>query len=90
MWYIDQSKLAEQIVVGNKSEMEEDDFEYDITFPTKRGLSLNEAASPIDNLDDFAYEDDSSEPEPVVYLLGWAGCKDKYLAKYSEFYEQKG
>lgn len=70
--------------------MEEDDFEYDITFPTRKAFSLNEAACPAENLDDFAYEGDSSEPEPVVFLLGWAGCKDKYLAKYSEFYVQRG
>ncbi|XP_044727846.1 transmembrane protein 53 [Chrysoperla carnea] len=27
---------------------------------------------------------------PVVLLLGWAGCQDKYLAKYSAIYEDKG
>ncbi|XP_074642432.1 transmembrane protein 53-like [Tubulanus polymorphus] len=30
------------------------------------------------------------DKEPVVILLGWMGCKDKYLAKYSEIYERKG
>ncbi|NXX86169.1 TM53B protein, partial [Urocolius indicus] len=28
--------------------------------------------------------------QPVVILLGWAGCQDKYLAKYSAIYAQKG
>lgn len=28
--------------------------------------------------------------EPVVILFGWAGCIDRYLAKYSEIYQQKG
>ncbi|XP_063795532.1 transmembrane protein 53 [Pseudophryne corroboree] len=28
--------------------------------------------------------------EPVVILLGWAGCKDKYLAKYSSIYHNQG
>ncbi|NXT82724.1 TM53B protein, partial [Zapornia atra] len=28
--------------------------------------------------------------QPVVILLGWAGCQDKYLAKYSAIYSQKG
>ncbi|KAK2539786.1 Tmem53, partial [Columba guinea] len=32
----------------------------------------------------------SAEREPVVILLGWAGCRDKYLAKYSAIYSQKG
>ncbi|KAG9343329.1 hypothetical protein JZ751_014310 [Albula glossodonta] len=28
--------------------------------------------------------------EPVVILLGWAGCKDKHLAKYSSIYNERG
>ncbi|XP_074858787.1 transmembrane protein 53 [Carettochelys insculpta] len=28
--------------------------------------------------------------QPVVILLGWAGCLDKHLAKYSAIYHQKG
>lgn len=28
--------------------------------------------------------------EPVVILLGWAGCKDKHLSKYSSFYNEQG
>lgn len=28
--------------------------------------------------------------EPVVILLGWAGCRDKHLAKYSSIYNQQG
>ncbi|KAH7984797.1 hypothetical protein HPB49_025730 [Dermacentor silvarum] len=28
--------------------------------------------------------------EPVVYLLGWAGCKDKHLSKYGAIYEDQG
>ncbi|NWT35086.1 TM53B protein, partial [Cardinalis cardinalis] len=31
-----------------------------------------------------------AEGQPVVILLGWAGCQDKYLAKYSAVYSQKG
>ncbi|XP_063441630.1 transmembrane protein 53-like [Mytilus trossulus] len=73
--------------------MEEDDFEYDITFPTSRNGNLDDAAGPVDDFeefDDLRFDDESKEPETVVYLLGWAGCKDKYLAKYSTFYEKKG
>ncbi|KAG8195438.1 hypothetical protein JTE90_013891 [Oedothorax gibbosus] len=28
--------------------------------------------------------------EPVIILFGWAGCIDRYLAKYSEIYQKKG
>ncbi|KAK6310670.1 hypothetical protein J4Q44_G00187250 [Coregonus suidteri] len=28
--------------------------------------------------------------EPVVILLGWAGCRDKHLAKYSSIYNEQG
>ncbi|GFT11771.1 transmembrane protein 53-A [Nephila pilipes] len=28
--------------------------------------------------------------EPVIILFGWAGCVDRYLAKYSEIYQKKG
>ncbi|OWK64343.1 Transmembrane protein 53-B [Lonchura striata] len=31
-----------------------------------------------------------AQGQPVVILLGWAGCQDKYLAKYSAIYSQKG
>uniref|UniRef100_A0A8B9CLY9 Transmembrane protein 53 n=1 Tax=Anser brachyrhynchus TaxID=132585 RepID=A0A8B9CLY9_9AVES len=27
--------------------------------------------------------------QPVVILLGWAGCQDRYLAKYSAIYSQR-
>ncbi|KAJ8346158.1 hypothetical protein SKAU_G00303510 [Synaphobranchus kaupii] len=28
--------------------------------------------------------------EPVVILLGWGGCKDKHLTKYSSIYNERG
>uniref|UniRef100_A0A4W5K413 Transmembrane protein 53 n=1 Tax=Hucho hucho TaxID=62062 RepID=A0A4W5K413_9TELE len=28
--------------------------------------------------------------EPVVILLGWAGCRDKHLVKYSSIYNEQG
>ncbi|KAM3605255.1 uncharacterized protein V6R79_023127 [Siganus canaliculatus] len=28
--------------------------------------------------------------EPVVVLLGWTGCKDKHLSKYSDYYNEQG
>ncbi|XP_053100309.1 transmembrane protein 53 [Hemicordylus capensis] len=35
-------------------------------------------------------EKGSKDNLPVVILLGWAGCKDRYLAKYSTIYLKKG
>lgn len=32
----------------------------------------------------------NEEKIPVILLFGWAGCQDKYLAKYSQIYEDKG
>ncbi|XP_031457097.1 transmembrane protein 53 [Phasianus colchicus] len=31
-----------------------------------------------------------ADGQPVVILLGWAGCQDRHLAKYSAMYSQKG
>ncbi|NXP27222.1 TM53B protein, partial [Scytalopus superciliaris] len=35
-------------------------------------------------------ESGHAEGQPVVILLGWAGCQDRYLAKYSAIYSRKG
>ncbi|NWX11645.1 TM53B protein, partial [Aegotheles bennettii] len=35
-------------------------------------------------------EEGQAAGQPVVILLGWAGCQDRYLAKYSVIYSQKG
>ncbi|KAM4642843.1 transmembrane protein 53 [Discoglossus pictus] len=32
----------------------------------------------------------AQEREPVVILLGWGGCKDQHLAKYSTIYHNEG
>lgn len=78
-------------VLRHLGEMTE--LDYYITFP-----SLHPPASPneheelierqCDQRDEFVfvYEDDK---RPVVILLGWAGCQDRYLAKYSAIYEEK-
>ncbi|XP_069126972.1 transmembrane protein 53-like [Argopecten irradians] len=66
----------------------EDDLEldYHITFPTPTSGDVFDDED-ADLLHDFV---DVSEEvvEPVVILIGWAGCKDQYLAKYSKIYEQ--
>jgi hypothetical protein len=33
----------------------------------------------------------SKNPDaPIVVLFGWAGCRDRYLSKYSQIYEKNG
>lgn len=77
--------------------MADDDLEYHITFPSPTSSTL----APTDESE--PYEDEvngaglyggdprnAGEKEPVVILLGWAGCKDKYLSKYSDMYDKKG
>lgn len=59
-------------------EMEEDELEYYVTFPA--------AVSP--EFTDGGYEE--AEKEPVVFLFGWTGCKDRHLAKYAEMYKELG
>lgn len=61
-----------------------DNLDYHLTFPSPN----------------FNYEKNNGETDfvfvvnekklPIVVLFGWAGCKDKYLAKYSQIYEEKG
>ena len=64
-------------------EVSEDLLDYHITFPSPVSQDISD--------DDF--EDLGSgvveEKEPVVILLGWAGCQDKHLAKYSAIYDQR-
>ncbi|XP_017680109.1 PREDICTED: transmembrane protein 53 [Lepidothrix coronata] len=43
-----------------------------------------------DRVSESSAERGHAERQPVVILLGWAGCQDKYLAKYSAIYSQKG
>lgn len=66
--------------------MEDDDLDYDITFPSPRPIQEEDDDDLV--LDDFVIEGDRKEP--VIILIGWAGCQDKYLAKYSQIYEKKG
>ncbi|KAM5148847.1 transmembrane protein 53 [Mantella aurantiaca] len=54
--------------------MGDTDLDYSILFP-EPGLS----GSRWDQ-----------QREPVVILLGWAGCKEQHLAKYSAFYHKQG
>ncbi|EDV98992.1 transmembrane protein 53 [Drosophila grimshawi] len=58
----------------------EDALEYFIKFPKPTA----------DN--DFVLISGNEEHNnvPIVMLLGWAGCQDRYLMKYSNIYEERG
>ena len=60
--------------------MEDDDLEYDITFPSPVLADIGES-------DGTAFND---RKEPVIFLLGWLGCREKYLAKYGQIYDKRG
>ncbi|XP_061197630.1 transmembrane protein 53-like [Saccostrea echinata] len=63
--------------------MEDDDIEYDITFPSpSAGIDDSD-----EMLDDYVIEGESKEP--VIILIGWAGCKPKHLTKYCKIYEKR-
>ncbi len=61
---------------------EDDDLEYHITFPSPVSKDISEEDVPPN-------DGDSEAVEPVVILLGWGGCDDKHLAKYSAIYEKR-
>ncbi|XP_073347300.1 transmembrane protein 53 [Pagrus major] len=54
--------------------MADDEIDYNIVFPDA-GISERHW---------------QGTKEPVVILLGWAGCKDKHLSKYSSIYNEQG
>ena len=59
-----------------------EDLEYHATFPP------NISTEEIEGGGEFAAR--SGRTEPLVILLGWVGCVDKHLAKYSAIYQSKG
>lgn len=67
------------------AEMADDDLEYHIKFPS----TTPKESSANGESDEFVFVYDE-EKLPVVILFGWAGCQDKYLAKYSSIYEDRG
>ncbi|GAB6022350.1 Transmembrane protein 53 [Chamberlinius hualienensis] len=75
------------------------DHKVDVTGNNGRVISKNNCNNNTngcavnDESDDgihpqFVRENDNMEP--VVVLLGWYGCQDKHLAKYSKIYENLG
>jgi len=65
--------------------MADDDLEYYIKFPSPSPKD----ATPTSETEEFVFVYDEDKL-PVVMLLGWAGCQDKYLSKYSAIYEERG
>ncbi|XP_033117091.1 transmembrane protein 53-A-like [Anneissia japonica] len=60
-----------------------EDFEYHVVFPPTVSKATGDECFGDG-------QEDKSSHETVVVLLGWAGCLDKHLAKYSAIYQQKG
>ncbi|KAL2739471.1 transmembrane protein 53 isoform X1 [Vespula maculifrons] len=73
---------------------DQEDLEYCIMFPSfppspKDPTTLTSSTNNgQDHKEEFVfvYEEDK---RPLVVLLGWAGCQDRYLAKYSAIYKEK-
>ncbi|XP_018359470.1 PREDICTED: LOW QUALITY PROTEIN: transmembrane protein 53 [Trachymyrmex cornetzi] len=69
---------------------EQEDLDYYIMFPSfppsPKDQTLTAGGQNQREEFVFVYEEDK---RPVVILLGWAGCQDRYLAKYSSIYEDK-
>lgn len=69
----------------NRSLSRDNSLEYFIKFPTPNFRNDSESAAESDYV--FVYNETNV---PIVILLGWAGCQDKYLMKYSKIYEDRG
>ena len=68
----------------------EDDLEFHITFPSPTSSITDGKTTPdAAGQGEFVFVS-RGDPEPVVFLLGWAGCIDKHLSKYSKIYEDFG
>ncbi|XP_069567480.1 transmembrane protein 53 [Brachyistius frenatus] len=65
---------GERQLIPEHSEMAADEIDYNIVFPDA-GTSERHW---------------QGTKEPVVILLGWAGCKDRHLSKYSSIYNDQG
>ncbi len=59
-----------------------EDLEYHATFPP------NVSTEDVEGGGEFPSK--GGRNEPLVILLGWVGCVDKHLAKYSAIYQSKG
>ena len=60
-----------------------DDLEYHVTFPAP--TPSNDCESELELIQNVL-----RKKETAVMVIGWMGCKDQYLAKYSKIYEDIG
>lgn len=72
---------------------DQEELDYHIIFPEfpafpKDATITTSSSDERDRREDFVFVYEEAK-RPVVVLLGWAGCQDKYLAKYSAIYEEK-
>ncbi|XP_055683953.1 transmembrane protein 53 [Lutzomyia longipalpis] len=77
-----------QQISAHDGQSQDDSLEYFIKFPTSKsggGAEQNGTSSEADYV--FIHNENTV---PIVLLLGWAGCQDKYLMKYSKIYEDRG
>ena len=71
-------------LVGANSLLQDDSLEYFIKFPSPNCKGDQETAES-----DYVFIYNETNV-PIVMLLGWAGCQDRYLMKYSKIYEDRG
>lgn len=67
----------------------QDSIEFFIKFP--QPISVHDKMCLPDECSecDFNFVTDDVNT-PIVLLLGWFGCQDRYLMKYSKIYEDRG
>ena len=69
----------------------EDGSEYHITFPYPLPTVVSADGCKIASDGNLSRKKtDTTRKEPIVILLGWAGCIDKILAAYSAIYNENG
>ncbi|KAM7353337.1 transmembrane protein 53 isoform 1-T3 [Cochliomyia hominivorax] len=87
--------LIASVPVSQQQQLEnlmkpKDTLEYIIKFPTPQYRN-ERSSNTLDQseTDDFVFVYNDTHV-PIVMLLGWAGCQDRYLMKYSKIYEDRG
>ncbi|XP_071800244.1 transmembrane protein 53-like [Asterias amurensis] len=70
------------MTTSNMADAESEDLEYHVTFPT--------AISAAEGNENGGGTSELDRREPVVILLGWVGCEDRHLGKYSAIYHSLG
>ncbi|XP_076441455.1 LOW QUALITY PROTEIN: transmembrane protein 53-like [Babylonia areolata] len=68
--------------------MADQPFTYSVHFPDNG--SSNDEEDDKQSFEVIHKSEAGDHTTPVVVLLGWAGCKEKHLRKYTPIYEKKG